>query len=89
MASGRKASKRGRRGGRAKKAKRDKAENVESRPTRSKRGIVAEETSQICFRVAKDKHKALKFYCLDNGLEIGEALESALDSILDKAGQRQ
>lgn len=64
-------------------------ERVDPRPSRSKRGISAADTSQICFRVNKDKHKALKVYCVENDLEIGEAMERALDALLSSAGRRR
>lgn len=50
-----------------------------ARAGRSKRGITIEDTSQICFRTAKAKHKALKLACVEADLEVGEALDEALD----------
>lgn len=59
-----------------------------ARPSRSKRGITVGETSQVCFRLAKAKHRALKLYCLTNDLEIGEAMERAVDTMLAEARRR-
>ena len=53
---------------------------MEERPRvpRSKRGIDKKETSQICFRIEKDRHKAIRIYCLENDLEVGELLDQLL-----------
>lgn len=59
------------------------------RPTRSKRRVDPDSHSQICFKVPRDKHRKLRFYCAANALEIGEAMERALDALLDSAGQHQ
>lgn len=48
----------------------------------SKRGIIKEETSQICFRLEKDRHRALRVHCVQNDIEIGEFM----DELLGKAG---
>ncbi len=53
-------------------------ENTEPRPTRSKRGIVLSETSQICFRIEKERHKELRVYCVEQDMEIGEVLDELI-----------
>lgn len=59
------------------------------RPSRSKRGVDPDSYSQICFKVPRDKHRKLKVYCAASALEIGEAMEHALDALLSSAGRRQ
>ena len=61
---------------------RETVESLAPRPSRSKRGLSNIETSQICFRVPKEAHHALKVYCLENRLEVGEAMERALAMLL-------
>ncbi|MEQ8393726.1 MAG: hypothetical protein RIC85_05065 [Gammaproteobacteria bacterium] len=81
MAKG-KASNLGRVNSLADQAEEQSHEEVYPRKGRSKRKIVTAETSQICFRVLKGKHKELRVYCTTNGIEIGEAMERALDAFL-------
>ena len=57
---------------------------LEPRKGRSKRGVTRDDpnTSQVCFRIEKDRHKALKAYCLDKDLEIGEILSDLVQKHL-------
>lgn len=73
---------------RAEVADRSQQQPPPARPPRSKRGLTVNETSQVCFRLTKEKHKALKLYCLANDLEIGEAMEKAVDTMLAEARRR-
>jgi hypothetical protein len=57
-------------------------ENDSSRGRTSKRGLTKEETSQICFRIEKARHRALRLYCVQSDIEIGEFM----DELLGKAG---
>lgn len=59
-----------------------RSESIEARPVRSKRGLTTEESSQICFRIEKERHRAVKIHCVQNGLEVGEFL----DDLLRKSG---
>lgn len=65
------------------------AQGTSPRRSRSKRRLKVGDTSQVCFRVPKHKHQALKLYCLENGLEIGEAMEKALDWLLSDQRRRR
>lgn len=49
--------------------------DVEPKRGRSKRGITHEDTSQICFRIEKSRHKAIRVYCVENEIEIGELMD--------------
>lgn len=53
-------------------------ENIDAPKGRSKRGIAAKDTSQICFRIEKARHKAVKIYCMENDLEVGEFMDNLL-----------
>jgi hypothetical protein len=57
---------------------------LEPRKGRSKRGVTKDDpnTSQICFRVPKDSHRALKAYCATHDKEIGEVLDDLLTKFL-------
>lgn len=50
--------------------------------SRSKRGIVLSDTSQICFRIEKDRHRALRMYCVEHDMEIGEVLDGLISKHL-------
>lgn len=54
------------------------SENVEIKQSRSRRGIDRENTSQVCFRIEKDRHHALKVYAVQNGKEIGELMDDLI-----------
>jgi hypothetical protein len=54
------------------------AEEVDPRPGRSRRAFSMEATSQVCFRIEKERHKKLKLYCVQNDLEIGEVLDNLI-----------
>lgn len=58
-------------------------QDIEPRKGRSKRGLaLADNTSQVCFRIEKDRHKKLKLYCVQNDLEVGELLDTLLSEKL-------
>jgi hypothetical protein len=57
---------------------------LEPRKGRSKRGVTKDDpnTSQVCFRVHKDSHRALKAYCAIHDKEVGEVLDELLTKFL-------
>jgi hypothetical protein len=57
------------------------ADIADAKPNKSKRGIDKSLTSQICFRIEKERHHALRVHCIQNRIEIGELLS---DLIKDK-----
>ena len=59
------------------------AEDTEVRQSRSRRGIDRESTSQVCFRIEKERHHALKVYAVQNGKEIGELMDELIAKHLD------
>lgn len=53
-------------------------ERVDVRPSRSKRGIDRETTSQVCFRIDKERHTKLKVLAVSTGREIGELMDELI-----------
>jgi len=50
--------------------------NIDVRPTHG--ALSAEGTSQVCFRIEKERHKKLRLYCVERDLEIGEVLDDLI-----------
>ena len=53
-------------------------EGPDHRPGRSRRALTTEATSQVCFRIEKERHKKLRLYCVERDLEIGEVLDDLI-----------
>jgi hypothetical protein len=49
-------------------------ETTEPKAGRAKRDLTGEQ-SQICFKIEKERHKAIRVYCVQNDLEIGELMD--------------